>query len=176
MRPSIEPRKTLPSCEILHALYAYDAESGALTLRNSNKRRRAGDLAGHVTTAGYRRVCIGGDENRFLAHRIVWKMVTGEEPPEFIDHIDGDGQNNAWGNLRAADATTNGRNVAVHKRNRLGVKGVSVCGTTKKFAAYIRENGRNVLLGRFDDVGAAKVAYQRKAESLFGEFHRGGAI
>ena len=36
-----------------------------------------------------------------------WKLMTCEEPPEVIDHIDRDKSNNRWDNLRNSDWTRN---------------------------------------------------------------------
>ena len=44
-----------------------------------------------------------------LAHRVIWKLMTGEEPKE-IDHIDGNRSNNKWQNLRSVTASDNRRN------------------------------------------------------------------
>lgn len=164
-------RKNLPDAVVLRELFAYDAGSGLLVWAQVTPRR-AKRAAGHVTPGGYRRVILGDDDDRFMVHRVIWKLVTGQEPPEFIDHIDGNRLNNAWANLRAADAVTNARNVSVHKRNKLGVKGVSVCSTTGKFAAYIRENGKNRLLGRYSSVQDAARSYSVAASETFGVFAR----
>lgn len=167
----IEPRKTLPAVEDLRRLFAYDPETGALTTGIATKIRPVGSVAGHITPTGYRRVIIG-DNDRYLAHRIVWKLMTGQEPPEFVDHVDGNRLNNAWANLRGADQVTNAQNVARHRRNKLGVKGVSVCGKTGKFIAFIRAGGKNRYLGAFEDISAAEATYRAAAERTFGEFAR----
>lgn len=166
-----EPRKPLPSASELHALFAYDLATGLLTTRVATKMRPAGSEAGHITPGGYRRVILAGDD-RFMAHRVIWKMMTGQEPPEFVDHIDGNRLNDAWANLREADEVTNARNVAAHKRNKLGVEGVSVCAKTGKYLAFIREDGRNRQIGRFATVGAAAAAYRDASVRAFGDYAR----
>ena len=60
--------------------------------------RDAGREVRTITSHGY--VAVSIDKYRYQVHRIIWKMLTGQEPIEDIDHIDGDRQNNKIENLR----------------------------------------------------------------------------
>lgn len=52
-------------------------------------------------------VIVGIGSKTYLAHRIIWKMKTGEDPVEIIDHHDCDSVNNRWVNLRQAEQKEN---------------------------------------------------------------------
>ncbi len=58
-------------------------------VRTSDDRRwnsNFADKPAGTCSQGYLR--IGLDCARYLAHRLVWKMVTGGEPPRLIKHLD----------------------------------------------------------------------------------------
>jgi hypothetical protein len=71
---------------------------------------------------GYLTVAI--NQRQYLAHRVIWAMMTGELPKDEIDHINGNRADNRWLNLRAATRTENARNMAMAKNNTSGVTGV----------------------------------------------------
>ena len=75
-----------------------------------------GKVAGVVHYNGYRQVKIAG--SYYLAHRLVWNYVTGEDPAENqIDHIDRNRLNNKFDNLRLVTPKQN-------QANRTGIKGI----------------------------------------------------
>lgn len=92
----------------LRELFSYDPEAGIVTRRIKNGRRSMpGDVIGTVLTTKHRReprkyiaTCI--DYKRVLLRRTIWAMVTGAWPPTnmVIDHINNDGTDNRWTNLR----------------------------------------------------------------------------
>lgn len=160
----------LPSQEDLLALLRFEPETGKLFWRErgiaSVDRRIAGQEAlTKCCPRGYR----GGKllYRSVLAHRVIFKMMTGEEPLE-IDHIDGNPSNNRWSNLRAADRHENGRNRSRSRNNRSGVTGVSPCGD--RWYASIKVNGRSLNLGTFDRLADA-ASVRKAAEARYG-FHR----
>lgn len=55
-------------------------------------------------------ITIDGKMTKHLCHRLAWLYVYGYMP-ELIDHIDGNGLNNALSNLREATARQNAANV-----------------------------------------------------------------
>lgn len=57
------------------------------------------------------------------SHRIIWLMMTNKIP-NVIDHIDRNGWNNKWNNLRDVTYSINNRNMKLSSRNTSGVKGV----------------------------------------------------
>jgi len=85
----------------------------------------AGRIAGSATAHGalvY--VTVKIKKKPYREHRLVWLYYAGELPTEPIDHIDGDGLNNRFENLRLAVGGLNTRNQALSKRNTSGYCGV----------------------------------------------------
>lgn len=58
-----------------------------------------------------------------LAHRVIWKMVHGEDP-ETIDHINGIPSDNRIENLRSVSQAENNKNKALFKANKSGHAGI----------------------------------------------------
>lgn len=133
--------------------------------------RRNGRRAGCVTHHGYWRVTLRG--RYLLVHRIVWTLATGRDPVGFqIDHIDGDGLNNALTNLRLATASENGRNRSAERGAQSQLKGVSRCRRSGRWRAYIGHSGSSRALGTYGTEVEAARAYDRAASDLHGEFAR----
>ena len=93
-----------------------------------------------------------GDKH-YYAHRVIWKMVTGDEP-EHIDHINGRPDDNRLTNLRAATHSLNMRNRKVSKSNRSARVGVFKAPGNKWDAQIVGHNGQE-RLGRFVCFGQA---------------------
>jgi adenine-specific DNA-methyltransferase len=78
----------------------------ARAIRTPDDRRWNSNFADRpagTNSQGYLRIELDGV--RYLAHRLVWKMVTGDEPPRLIKHLDLDRLNNSWTNLAPALVT-----------------------------------------------------------------------
>jgi len=120
---------------------------------------------------GYSYIRIDG--KKYLAHRLAWLYVTGGWPPEGmqIDHINGDGLNNRWQNLRLATKSQNQHNhTRLDRRNKSGVTGVSWDKRHGQWQAQIAIDHKKIHLGYFDEFGDA-VAARRAAEvKYFGRF------
>lgn len=172
--------KPLPSQEALRQLLDYDPETGALTWREraesmfssakdhglAAKRwngKNCGRLALNIDHGnGYLRGDIWGE--RFYAHRVVWKMMTGEEPL-FIDHINGIRSDNRFCNLRVVTREENSRNAAKPSTNTSGEIGVSLRRDTGKWLSYIGDGKERIRIGEFatrDDAVAARKAAERR--------------
>jgi hypothetical protein len=127
--------------EIVRELLDYDPETGALTWRQrdrewftSNRQWKTWNKRFSVKPAGrlilgYRRVKMLGAV--YYAHRLIWLWMTGLLPKDQIDHINRDGTDNCWSNLREATYKDNRRNLSLHKTNTTGRVGVypTKCGT-----------------------------------------------
>jgi len=129
-------KKELPSQDRLSQLLDYDAETGLLAWRARpiemfspvNGRTASNCMAVWNAKyagreAGCRKIYIGIKiEGQFyVAHRVIWKMMTGMEPDE-IDHIDRDKHNNKWANLRDVGHSVNMRNKPLNRLNTSGHK------------------------------------------------------
>ena len=167
-------RNLLPSVERLHEAFSYCPDTGALTWKVQPRGRgKKGSLAGGPNSLGYTQVVI--DRGHFLSHRIIWKMVTGEEPPESIDHIDGDTSNNRFTNFRSATVSENLCNSKICARNTSGVKGISYDNSPKRrkrWRAVIMKDQKYIQVGRFHTMEEAVAALDEARERLHGEFAR----
>ncbi len=173
--------KILPLVEYLRACFKHDRKNGVLiwkkrplehfqTLRAwaTWNSRYAGTIAGRITIHGYRVISIGNQLYR--APRIIYKMMTGEEPPETVDHKHGDRANDTWRNLRTANQTQQNWNSKLRKDNTSGYRGV--CFEYGKWHVKIWVYGVPFNLGAYDTPEEASIVYQRAARRLHGEFYR----
>lgn len=171
--------KELPSLEYLNECFVYDERSGELRWKTRPEKHfnsvkgmktfnslRSGKIAGYVTN-GYLIVNL----NRMIrVHRIIWKIFYGEDPHEWIDHINGDTLDNRIKNLRNADCTENNCNRKRQYNNISGFKGVFLCKETGRYRSQIRIKGKVSSLGRFDTPELAHEAYCLAADRIHGEF------
>lgn len=125
--------------------------------------RYAGKIVGCENRFGH--IVCNLDDRTHLVHRLIWKLVTGDEPP-YLDHHDANPTNNSWVNLRAASQSQNLGNGRRHRDNLSGRKGVSRGGSGYKARL------KNRHLGVFATPEEAHLAYVTAAEEHFGEFAR----
>ena len=146
--------------ERFKALFHYEPSTGALTwkITRYGGKRKVGDRAETLNSSGYLVVWI--DNELMYAHRIIWFMETGLWP-EIIDHINHDGADNSWTNLREVTKTENN----FHKRKR--AKGYVKVG--HRWRAWIMKNGAKFNLGYFNTEIEASDAYKAKALELYGD-------
>lgn len=102
---------------------------------------------------------------KFGAHRVIWKMVKGEDP-FYIDHIDGNPHNNRIFNLRDTTPSGNMRNRVIGSNNSSGHIGVSRHNGSS-WRATIGHCGETIILGSFRDFEDA-VAARQAAETEYG--------
>ena len=166
----LENKNDLTQAE-LNKILSYDPVTGIFRWKKAlAKRIRVGDIAGNLRSSdGYIIITIRGIG--FYAHRLAWRMITGEWP-EVIDHINRSRADNRWSNLRAVTHLENNRNRSLPKSNRSGYMGVYPldCG---RFRAQIRALGTYYHLGLFDDAADAHKAYLAAAAKLHGGYNSG---
>lgn len=163
------------TAEMANELLAYDPATGALTWKTAIRPAiRPGDPAGRgkPNSAGYLRVGIDG--RSYLQHRVIWLMVTGEWPPQEIDHRDRDRANNRWANLRAASPSQNVANTARRNAPTGSNRGVSYDHRKKAWRAYATKNGRQYFGGYFKYDHQAAAAATALRNRLHGEFAHHG--
>ena len=150
---------------------AYNPETGILTnkvYRSSNSR--VGQKVGCIADRGY--IILSFRDKRYLAHRLAYFLHTGIDPEEkSIDHIDGDGLNNKFSNLRLATQQQNSFNKKMAKTNTSGVTGVFWRKNINKWGVCIRVSFKRFNLGYFDDFSKA-VATRIAAEHKFYKEYR----
>lgn len=165
--------KELPSVEYLRQVLDYNPETGIFVWKiDRNYKTLAGDTAGSVQKinkkSGYSRIIICLDYKRYKAHRLAWALMTGEHPPEIIDHIDGNPLNNKWNNLRKATAYENKVNEGIRINNISGIKNVSFHKASNKFRVTI--DGKHY--GVFASIEEANVAASNLRNKIHGKFAR----
>jgi len=152
--------------ERLKELLHYDQKTGVFTWRDArNGRVKIGSIAGTVQKKGYRQIEIDGKGHK--ESRLAWLYMTGEWPPEQVDHEDTNRANNAWSNLRLATNKTNAQNKRkAQSNNATGVLGVGQRPSRGGFRARITVDGKTINLGRFNTEEAAHVAYVQAKRSM----------
>jgi HNH endonuclease len=152
--------------EAIREVIEYDPMLGVFRWKvRINNRCRHGWFGGTMNVHGYCQIRIFG--KIWLAHRLAWLLMTGQEPPALIDHIDGDGTNNVWCNLRLATSSENGWN---RKRKKGFTMRKDV--KSKPYQAQIKVNGVYAYLGCFATEAEAHEAYREAAIRMHGEFVR----
>lgn len=144
--------------EKARTLLDYNPATGLLTWRVDRGRSiKAKTEAGTTISRGNRQyIAIKVEGRIYAAHRLAFLTMTGAWPKNHVDHIDQNGTNNAWGNLRDIPPKLNQRNRRVPKNNKSGVTGVySLKG---KWVAKISAHGRVISLGSFESFNAAAQA------------------
>lgn len=110
----------------------------------------------YVSRQGYREGSLFG--RAVKAHRIIFKMMTGDEP-DVIDHVDRNRLNNRIENLRASSKSENAMNSGLPSNNTSGHKGVSRKGD--KWRAYL--NGNHVgVFPTIEEAVAAREAAEKE--------------
>lgn len=128
MAPSI-----LPPQAFLAECFTYDPSTGVLMWRARPRShfpfdrawkmwntQFANTIAGAASERDYVRILLAG--RRYIGSRIIWKLVTGEEPPPVVEHHDRNFRNNRWLNLRSATQQQNTWNQKA-RPSRSGMKG-----------------------------------------------------
>jgi hypothetical protein len=137
--------KDLPPVETLRQLLDYNPETGLLFWKprpremfkdndlricNTWNTRYAGKEAlRHIDANGYKIGSVAGLSLK--AHRLIWKLVFGQEPIGQIDHVNGIRHDNRLANLRLVNQAENQRNSGLRADNKSGHAGVFVSKTGK---------------------------------------------
>ena len=164
-------RFRLPAKERIEELLAYDPLTGIFTSRverNSPRGKlKPGETVGRPDAYGY--LVFSIDNKPYMLHRLAWVVMTGEQPPPYIDHRDRNKQNNAWSNLRSATASENNANKGV-SCGVSGLKGVRFVPYSGKWTASVSIKGVTHHLGLHATADEARRAYEAKAREVYGEF------
>jgi DUF971 family protein len=176
-------QKLLPSVEYLNECLSYDPDSGVLQWKfrpshhfkedrmfKSQNSRHAYSAISTKNHYGYFVLSING--TKYFAHRIIYKMMSGKEPSNFIDHIDNVKSNNKWDNLRVATHSQNEQNRPVDKDNVSGYKGVTFHKKKKckRYSARIAIDGTSHYLGIYTTPEEAHEAYKYASLKYHGDY------
>jgi len=134
---------------------------------------KIGDEAGTLSTLKGR-IQIRFRNKLYYAHRIIWLLIKGEQPPKLIDHINNNTCDNRIENLREASYSENQYNVLKRKDNKSGVKGVFWCKRSKKWSARIKKNRKRIHVGYFTSLEDAEQAVKKARQELHEEFANNG--
>lgn len=140
----------------------YNPETGVFTWLVSRGTKKAGSEAGCVSKIN-NYVIISVDGKLYLAHRLGWLLMTGEWPDE-VDHINHNGLDNRWVNLRNVDHRENGLNNSMSSKNKSGCTGVCWHKKNKRWSAQISSIDGRIHLGSFKDIFEAACA-RKSAEN-----------
>jgi len=140
--------------------FYYDGRD--LRFKKKVRGKEVDGLVGSQCPRGYRYTAVLG--RRHLVHRIIYFMLTGEEP-ECVDHIDGNPGNNEINNLRAATKSEN----CFNKQNHRGI-GVRLH-AQGKYEAYATDDKKFKSLGYFHRKEDAIRAREAFVKQKYGDFY-----
>ncbi len=116
----------------------------------------------------YARWYITIDYVKYFAHRLAWFYVHKKWPEREIDHIDGNPENNAIANLRAATRSQNAANKRSAPNTTSGHRGITYYCNGYKVEIYMF--GTRHYIGRFKTLQEAIVARNDAARRIQGGF------
>lgn len=161
---------TVPPHKIdqLRRVLKYDPTTGNITwLVSASSRAPVGSIAGTNATK-YRQVNFDGKIYR--SHVLAFALHIGTWPDGVIDHVNGDGFDNRWVNLRVCTRSMNQGNRKRSAHSLSPYKGAHYDGRYGKWTARITVAGKRTHLGRFDTAEEAAEAYHVAAVARWGEF------
>lgn len=152
-------------------LELFDYKDGGLYWKKLATHRKqnvkVGDRAGFISNDGYRTISIR--HTLYREHRLIFMYHNGRMP-NFVDHIDGDKQNNRIENLREATHAQNMQNSTHRKNNTSGIKGVSK--HRNKWVVNLSIDGKTKYIGLFHNIEDAKACVISARNTHHGEFAR----
>jgi hypothetical protein len=149
-------------------LELFDYKDGQLISKQKSKRRNVGDVLGKINDRGYVTASVQGDVYR--VHRLIFFWHHGVMP-EQIDHINGIRDDNRIENLRPATSSENAQNRIASSVS--GTKGVYWHKQINRWVASICVNRKNIHLGSFEDIDAAKAVAMQARKDVHGSFAKG---
>ena len=154
-------------------LLTYDRETGVITrTKTISGNAVKGMVAGTVKPNGYVQIQVDG--KCYLGHRLAWLHEHGEFPSGFLDHINGQRNDNRLDNLRVVTQSQNCQNESMRTNNTSGVKGVTWDKRKNSWLARIIHERKCIHVGNFKDIEEAREAIIRKRNEIHGEYANHG--
>jgi hypothetical protein len=134
--------KPMPPISLINQLLDYDPVTGLFRWKVAKANRvKVGSIAGSIRNDGYLEIRI--NYCSYMAHRLAYYIVTGDQPPE-VDHKNGIRNDNRIINLRAANSKLNSNNHKKQKRNKSGVTGIGWHKRDNCWETYYSVNGKQI--------------------------------
>lgn len=131
-------------------IYASHAELGLYNKQGDETARALISLEDIEHVKKYK-WCLGGNGYVSCKKVLLHREVMGVNTKIIIDHINGNTLDNRRENLRLCNASQNAINAKLSVANTSGTKGVGYDSHKKKWTATIQINGKNKLLGRYEN-------------------------
>lgn len=170
-----------PTPEYLKECLNYDPDTGIFTWKERPREHFDSDAswhmflgkfakrqAGSLNSEKYRHIQLGA--RKYKAHRVAWAISTGAWPIKFIDHINGDRDDNRLVNLRGASNAENCLNAKLSVTNKSGIKGVHWHKAVGKWQAKTSIGGVTVSFGFFIEKSDAAEAIRSARDTHHGVF------
>ena len=145
----------LPSQSYLQSVLIYHRDTGLVFWRTHKAGRSLSTPVGS-NSRGYLVVRISGV--LYFLHRVIWKYETGEDPSQYLDHLNGVCADNRFENLRVVTPLENSQN-----NHRARVDNTSgYLGVSKRrggFRASIQVDKVGIHLGDYETAELASKAY-----------------
>ena len=155
----------------LKTIFDYNPEDGLFRWKISpNRRIPVGTIVGSKDKDGYIYTKIDG--KHYKLHRLVFVYMFDRMPSIFVDHINGQVNDNRLSNLRECDTFQNRHNSKLYSSNTSEIKGVSWQKDKKRWLARVRVNNKIVFLGYFTNKEDASIIVKKKREELHKDFTR----
>lgn len=147
----------------LKELMHYDPDTGVFVRIAKARGAKVGKSSWADNGHGHIRMTVDGVQ--YVAHRLAWFYVHGVWPIKFLDHINGNRQDNRICNLRECDDELNQQNrhaAPSHSSTRL----IGATPHQGRFRAQIRVKKKLIRLGCFDTAEEAHAAYLKAKREL----------
>lgn len=121
--------------------FSYNKDTGVITrLARQGNYQTNTHCTSVCTTGNYLKVTYRGTQ--YLQHRVAWFLHYGTQPPDVIDHVNGNGLDNHIVNLREATTSTNQMNIKATSKSTTGVKGIFPVRGGKLYRAEVCVDGK----------------------------------
>lgn len=157
-------------CDAIKRCLQYEPDTGNLIwLEKFSKYSKVsvGDVAGYKGTTATK-IQLNGVY--LQAHRVAWYLYYGLWPTTFIDHVNGDPNDNRISNLRLASRAQNSANRKTYIGSSSKYLGVCYVKSTDKWQASI--GTPRTYLGQYETETEAAIVYNEAAKRRYREFAR----